>query len=73
MSGEKIQVREGWWRQRCGHIVHVTPVMVALGSGYKWECAIDVYFDNGRTEREYETLEDLVEFLGKNITITSAD
>ena len=23
MSGEKIQVREGWWRQRCGDVVRV--------------------------------------------------
>ena len=69
MSGEQIQVCEGWWRQRCGHIVKVTPVAVEYGSGHRWECAIDVYFDNGRTEREYETLEDLVEFLGEEIEV----
>jgi len=66
---KQIQVRKGWWRQRCGHVVHVTPVTYENGGGYRWECVISVYYDNGRTEAEYEGDEDLVEFLGEEIEV----
>jgi hypothetical protein len=72
MSGEKIQVREGWWRQRCGNVVQI-----AGESGdhdYPWRCASgDKYRNDGHYFTYGLTEQDLVEYLGKNITITSAD
>ena len=72
MSGDKIQVRLGWWRQRCGNVVRI-----AGESGeiyYPWRCASGIcYHNNGRYLVREATDIDLVEFLGKNITITSAD
>jgi hypothetical protein len=72
MSGEKIQVRLGWWRQRCGNVVRI-----GASNGhpdYPWRCAAGlVYSRDGRYFSHTETEMDLVEFLGKNITITSAD
>ena len=69
MSGEKIQVRAGWWRQRCGNVVRI-----AGESGdayYPWRCAAGgKYRNNGRYFTYGLTELDLVEFLGKNITIT---
>ena len=72
MSGEKIQVREGWWRQRCGHVVRIT---ACNGHhDYPWRCAADLtYRRDGRYLNHTETGLDLVEFLGENITITAAD
>jgi hypothetical protein len=72
MSGEKIQVREGWWRQRCGNVVRI-----AGESGdayYPWQCAAGGTYRNNGRYFAYGNIElDLVEFLGENITITSAD
>ena len=72
MSGEKIQVCLGWWRQRCGNVVRI-----AGKSGdhiYPWQCLAGLkYRSNGRYLRSLLTERDLVEFLGKNITITSTD
>ena len=72
MSGEKIQVREGWWRQRCGNVVRIAGE--SGDSHYPWRCESGVcYRNNGRYLTYTETDIDLVKFLGKNITITSAD
>ena len=72
MSGEKIQVREGWWRQRCGNVVRI-----AGESGdarYPWRCVTEcVYREDGMFFGHAATQFDLVEFLGANITITVAD
>ena len=72
MSGEKIQVREGWWRQRCGYVVWI--VGESGDTYYPWRCVTGrVYRNDGRYFGVGLTKMDLVEFLGKNITITSAD
>ena len=66
MSGEQIQVREGWWRQRCGDVVHVT-----AGSDryYPWECRAFCYTDAGRIQSAKEREADLVEYLGEKIHV----
>ena len=72
MSGEKIQVREGWWRQRCGNVVRI--VGKSGDSYHPWRCASGgEYCNNGRYFAYGQTEMDLVEFLGKNITITAAE
>ena len=72
MSGEKIQVRPGWWRQRCGTVVRI--VGQSGNARYPWRCVSGrVYGDDGRLFVCEDTQFDLVEFLGKNITITAAD
>ena len=72
MSGEKIQVRPGWWRQRCGNVVRI--VGQSGNARYPWRCVSGrVYGDDGRLFVCEDTQFDLVEFLGKNITITAAD
>ena len=75
MSGEKIQVREGWWRQRCGDIVRVWR---NNNDQYPWSSTHNSYTHDGRyrfpckfTGAENEL--DLVEFLRENITTTSAE
>jgi hypothetical protein len=73
VSGEKIEVREGWWRQRCGNVVRI--VEPSSCDDYPWKCAYGTWYSNDglwSIEKEQHPL-DLVEFLGKNITITSAD
>ncbi len=72
MNGDKIQVREGWWRQRCGHVVRIAGE--SNDPYYPWQCVIGrTYRKDGRCLTYQETELDLVEFLGKNITITAAD
>ena len=72
MSGEKIQVREGWWRQRCGNVVCV--VGKSGDDHHPWRCASGgKYRNNGRYFTYGLTEMDLVEFIGKNITITAAE
>ena len=66
MSGEQIQVREGWWRQRCGDIVRVT---LAQCGHFKWESTFEVFLDNGRTDTECVDDADLMEFLGEEIEV----
>jgi hypothetical protein len=72
VSGEKIQVRAGWWRQRCGNVVRIAGD--AGSSYYPWGCAAGGTYRNDGHYFAYGNMElDLVEFLGENITITSAD
>ena len=72
MSGEKIQVREGWWRQRCGDIVRVWS-NDDEDAWYPWISAHNSYTHEGRVYALQVDEQDLVELLGKNITITPAD
>jgi hypothetical protein len=73
VSGEKIEVREGWWRQRCGNVVRI------IDGGnfdpcFPWRCAAgNVYAKDGKFLTYKQTELDLIEFLGTNIKITSAD
>jgi hypothetical protein len=73
MSGETIQVCEGWWRQRCENVVRI------VGSSgcpdYPWKCAYGTWYrDDGRWSKEFQQHPlDIIRFLGKNITITAAD
>jgi hypothetical protein len=72
MSGEKIQVCLGWWRQRCGNVVWITGE--SGDSHYPWRCAVGgKYCRNGRYFTFGLTQLDLVEFLGANITIAAAE
>jgi hypothetical protein len=73
MSGEKIQVCEGWWRQRCGNVVRI--VGASNYPEYPWECAYGtLYGDDGLWSKTMgQNQLDIVEYLGKNITITAAD
>ena len=64
--GEPIQVREGWWRQRCGDVVHVTR---DGDCGFAWQCRSFWYWSNGRVDSAGECDVDLVEFLGEEIEI----
>lgn len=73
MSGEKIQVREGWWRQRCGDVVRVWPNDDDEDNWYSWVSAHNSYTHDGQVFALQVDNEDLVEYLGKNITITAAD
>ena len=70
MSGEKIQVREGWWRQRCGDIVRVWR---NNNDQYPWSSEHNSYTHGGAVVYRRVDSQDLVEFLGANITIASAD
>lgn len=70
MSGEKIQVREGWWRQRCGDVVWVWRNNNDL---YPWSSRHNSYTHDGAVIFRRADSQDLVEFIGKNITITAAD
>lgn len=63
---DQIQVREGWWRQRCGDIVHVTRAKCRT---FLWESTHEVFLGNGRTDMEYVADADLVEFLGEEIEV----
>lgn len=63
MSGEKIQVREGWWRQRCGDIVRVWR-NDEDDVDYPWASAICSYTHDGSVLVHICEAEDLVEFLG---------
>ncbi len=72
MNGEKIQVREGWWRQRCGNVVRIERAYWSYK--FLWRCSDDNYFcEDGKWHPNADHPRDLVEFLGKNITITAAD
>lgn len=73
MSGDKIQVREGWWRQRCGNVVRI--VGASNQSDYPWKCAYGTWYsDDGRWSIELEEHPlDLVHYYGNNITITAAE
>lgn len=66
MSGEQIQVREGWWRQRCGDVVRVTRAECRF---FRWESTHEVFLDNGRIDMECVEDADLVEFLGEEIEV----
>ena len=53
MSGEKIQVRAGWWRQRCGNVVRI--VGASNCPDYPWKCAYGAWYrDDGRWSKEQE-------------------
>ena len=72
MSGEKIQVCTGWWRQRCGNVVQI--VRDTRNSYYPWRCASGgTYRNDGHYFSHWNAEVDLVEYIGKNITITAAD
>jgi len=62
MSGEKIQVREGWWRQRCGDIVRVS--RNDEDADYPWASESCSYTHEGSALAHLYEPEDLVEFLG---------
>lgn len=69
---KQIQVRQGWWRQRCGDVVHVkrdADDSVHIRTYYPWNCKDHNYTDSGRmdVDREYDV--DLVEFLHDNETL----
>lgn len=66
MSGEQIQVREGWWRQRSGDVVKVA---ASSDRYYPWECRAFCYTDAGRIQSAKETEFDLVEYLGEKIHV----
>ena len=72
MSNEKIQVCEGWWRQRCGDIVRVW-CDDDEDAEYPWASACNSYTHEGTVFVGKFDEQDLVEYLGKNIRITSAD
>lgn len=72
MSGEKIQVREGWWRQRCGDIVRVW-CDNDEDDLYPWASENSNYTHDGAVFFGLVDGQDLVEFIGKNITITAAN
>lgn len=72
MSGEKIQVREGWWRQRCGDVVRVWP-NDDDDAEYPWASAHNSYTHDGAVCVGQFDQQDLVEYIGKHITITAAD
>jgi hypothetical protein len=73
MSGKKIQVRVGWWRQKCGDIVRVWP-NDDEDAQYPWASAHNSYASDGAVfAGPFFAAQDLVEYLGKNITITTAD
>ena len=78
MSGEKIQVREGWWRQRCGEKVWVDR---STGTLYPWYSITPagelgpwrIPYTNEDCQTIGETTpRDLVEYLGYD-TITAAE
>ena len=72
MSGEQIQVCEGWWRQRCGDVVRVKrnkDFPIAYRAHYPWVCKSYSYMDNGRMDSTEECDADLVEFLHDNETL----
>ena len=72
MSGEQIQVCEGWWRQRCGDVVRVTrdtDSPVGIRRHYPWQCKSHNYTDSGRMDSGDEYGVDLVEFLGEEIEV----
>ena len=72
MSGEKIQVCTGWWRQRCGDIIEI--VHKSGNPYYPWRCVMGcAYRDDGKRYGYEQAARDLVEYLGENITISSAD
>jgi hypothetical protein len=72
VSGKKIQVCEGWWRQQCGNVVRI--VGKSGDEQHPWRCVSgDKYRKDGKYFSYKETLFDLVEYLGKNITITTVD
>jgi hypothetical protein len=72
VSGDKIQVREGWWRQRCGDIVRVWRDNDE-DAEYPWASACNSYTHDGAVFVGQFDQQDLVEYLFRNITITSAD
>jgi hypothetical protein len=72
VSGEKIQVREGWWRQRCGDVVRVWS-NDDDDAEYPWASACNSYTHDGQVFALQVDEQDLVEYLFKKITITSAD
>jgi hypothetical protein len=72
MSG--IQVRLGWWRQRCGHVVRVESL--SENGPLRWrDCVSTAYTDGGRIITYLRNVppldepEDLVEFLGEEIEV----
>ena len=69
---EQIQVQAGWWRQRCGDVVRVWP-NDDDDADYPWASAFSDYTNDGQVFARQVDEQDLVKYLGKNITITSAD
>jgi hypothetical protein len=61
---EKIQVREGWWRQRCDNVVRIVDGG-NFDPCFPWRCAAgNVYAKDGQFLTYKQTELDLVEFLG---------
>ena len=63
MSGEKIQAREGWWRQRCGNIVRVWR-NDDEDADYPWATEHGSYTENGAWLVGFHDTQDIIEFLG---------
>ena len=66
MSGQ-IQVREGWWRQRCGDVVRVVSFTAGIVRHHR--CKSYSYDDSGRVHPDIDCHADLVEFLGEEIEV----